>query len=47
MENGNLLNDDFEIAETFHKYFQNLVPKLDLKYQVSYFAKHQKMVMKF
>ena len=29
--NGNLLTDDFEIAETFNKYFQNLVPNLDLK----------------
>ena len=31
IENGNLLTDDFEIAETFNKYFQNLVPNLDLK----------------
>ena len=31
IENGNLLTDDFEIAETFNKYFQNLVPKLNLK----------------
>ena len=31
IENGNLLTDDFEIAETFNKYFQNLVPHLDLK----------------
>ena len=30
-ENGNLLTDDFEIAETFNKYFQNLVSNLDLK----------------
>ena len=29
--NGNLLTDDFEIAETFNKYFQNLVPNLALK----------------
>ena len=29
--NGKLLNDDFEIAETFNNYFQNLVPNLDLK----------------
>ena len=29
--NGNLLTDDFEIAETFKIYFQNLVPNLDLK----------------
>ena len=27
-ENGNLPTDDFEIAETFNKYFQNLVPNL-------------------
>ena len=31
IENGNLLTDDFEIAETFNKYFQNLVPNLALK----------------
>ena len=31
LENGNLLTDDFEIAETFNKYFQNLVPNLALK----------------
>ena len=31
IENSNLLTDDFEIAETFNKYFQNLVPNLDLK----------------
>ena len=31
IENDNLLTDDFEIAETFNKYFQNLVPNLDLK----------------
>ena len=30
IENSNLLPDDFEIAETFNKYFQNLVPNLDL-----------------
>ena len=30
-ENGNRLTDDFEIAETFNKYFQNFVPNLDLK----------------
>ena len=30
IENGNLLTDDFEIAETFNTYFQNLVPNLDL-----------------
>ena len=31
IENNNLLPNDFEIAETFRKYFQNLVPNLDLK----------------
>ena len=31
IENGNLLTDDFETAETFNKYFQKLVPNLDLK----------------
>ena len=31
IENGNLLTYDFEIAETFNKYFQNLVPNLALK----------------
>ena len=31
IEKGNLLTDDFEISETFNKYFQNLVPNLDLK----------------
>ena len=31
IENGNLLTDDFEIAETFNKYVQNLVPNLYLK----------------
>ena len=29
--NGKMLTDDFEIAENFNKYFQNLVPSLDLK----------------
>ena len=33
IEDGNLLTDDFEIAETFNKYFQNLVPNLALKIQ--------------
>ena len=31
IENGNLLTDDFEIAEIFNKYFQNLVPNLNLR----------------
>ena len=31
IEKGNLLADDFEISETFNKYFQNVVPNLDLK----------------
>ena len=31
MENGNLLTNDFEIAETFNKCFQNLVPNFNLK----------------
>ena len=31
IENDNLLTDDFETAETFNKYFQNLVPNLNLK----------------
>ena len=31
IESGNLLTDDFKIAETFNKYFQNLVPNLALK----------------
>ena len=31
IENANLLTDDFEIAKTFNRYFQNLVPNLDLK----------------
>ena len=31
IENDNLLTDDFEIAETFSKHSQNLVPNLDLK----------------
>ena len=30
IENDNLLTDDFEIAETFNKFFQNLVPNLNL-----------------
>ena len=48
IENGNLLNDDFEIVQTFNKYFQNLIPLIQLlKYQATYFAKHQKTVMKF
>ena len=46
IENGKLLTNDFEIAEAFNKYFQNLVPNLALKV-TSYFAKRQKMVMKF
>ena len=29
--NGNLLTNDLEIGETFNKYFQNIVPNLDLK----------------
>ena len=47
IENDNLLLNDFEIAETFRKYFQNLVPNLVLKVPSSYFAKHQKTVKKF
>ena len=31
IEKGNLLTDDFEIAETFNKYLQNLVSNLDLR----------------
>ena len=31
IENGNLLTNNFEIAETFNKYFQNLLPNLALK----------------
>ena len=31
IENGNLITDDFEIAETFNKYFENLAPNLALK----------------
>ena len=31
IENGNLLTDDLEIAETFKNYFQNLVATLALK----------------
>ena len=31
IENDNLLPNNFEITETFRKYFQNLVPNLDLK----------------
>ena len=30
IEKANLLTNDSEIAETFNKYFQNLVPNLDL-----------------
>ena len=37
-----LLTDDFEIAGTFNKYFQNLVPHLDLKVPSNLLAKHQK-----
>ena len=33
-----LLTDDFEIAGTFNKYFQNLVPHLDLKVPSSLFC---------
>ena len=35
--NGKQFADDFEIADTFNKYFQNLVPNLDL-YQTIYFC---------
>ena len=35
IENDNLLTDDLEIAETFNKYFQKLVPNLDLKVQTN------------
>ena len=31
IENGNLLTNNFETAETFNKYFQNLLPNLALK----------------
>ena len=31
IEHGNLITNDFEIAETFNNYFQNVVPNLDLK----------------
>ena len=31
IENGKLLTDDFENAETFKKYLKNLVPNLDLQ----------------
>ena len=31
IENDNLLPNNFEVTETFRKYFQNLVPNLDLK----------------
>ena len=31
IENSNLLTNDFEIAETYYKYFQNLVSNLDPK----------------
>ena len=44
IENGNLITDDFEIVETFNKYFQSLTPHLD---QTIYLASHQKMVMNF
>ena len=30
-ENDKMLTGDFETAETFNIYFQNLVPSLDLK----------------
>ena len=33
IENDNLLTDDLEIAKTFNKYFQKLVPNLHLKVQ--------------
>ena len=36
IENDNLLTDDFEIAEIFSKYFQNLVPNLALKIPNNY-----------
>ena len=35
IENDNLHTHDFEIAETFNKYFQNLVPNLDLKVPIN------------
>ena len=31
IENGKMLVDDIEIVKTFNKYFQHLVPNLDLK----------------
>ena len=31
--NGKLLTNDFQIAEIFNKYFQNLMPNLDLNVQ--------------
>ena len=37
IEKGKLLSDDFEIAETFNNYFQNLVPNLDLKVPTNLF----------
>ena len=45
--NGNLLTDDFEIAETFNKYFQNLVPNLALKIPSKLLCQTPEMVMKF
>ena len=39
IEKGKLLSDDFEIAETFNKYFQNFqkVPNLDIKVPTNLF----------
>ena len=31
IENGKLLVDDIKVAKTFNRYFQHLVPNLDLK----------------
>ena len=40
IENGKLLANDCEVLETFSKYFQNLVPNLDLKGPSIFFARH-------
>ena len=39
IENGNRLTDNFEIAETFNKYFQNLVPKIIFSFILDYVHK--------
>ena len=47
IENGNPPAADFEIEETFNKYFQNLVPESDPKVTRKLLCQTPEMVMRF